>query len=402
MASETIGERIAIRRQFRHLSVRRAADLADISPSTWSRIESGARGADNVQILSKIAWALRCSVSDLVGDNLDLAGPDAVGLIGDVHDIRAALIETDLADEATSDPAALDALSAEVELLEDLYRRGDFTGTAARLAPFLRQLHATAVTATAIREVVRSRELTVQAAHRAMNTLRSTGQRADTYLAGERARDAADQIEDPSLKGIAAFTRAHAALSCGSLERSHKLAASGLTLLEGTLDSTRTMAVAGQLHLTSAMTLYGLKRDSEAETHLTEAEALAACTGDCGQDLGWFGPTNIAFWLVAMEIDRDPRRAVQIAQDTNPSLIDAPTRQASFYLDAARACARIGTREADAAAIRMLTAAERLAPQRVRFNALAREALRVIVMRAKRSAINSQLRGLCERIGVAT
>jgi hypothetical protein len=242
----------------------------------------------------------------------------------------------------------------------------------------------------------------VQAAHRAMNVLRSMGQRADTYLAGERARDAAADLDDLSLKGIAAFTRAHAALSCGSMERGHKLAMAGLSMLDGHLGSTRTMAVAGQLHLTSAMTLYGLKRDREADVHLAEAEQLAAHTGDCGQELGWFGPTNIAFWLVAMEIDRDPRRAIAIAKSTNSSAIDAPTRQASFYLDAARACARVGTREADGAAVRMLATAERLAGQRVKFNPLAREVLRVVVMRTKRTAIDSHLRGLCERIGVAT
>jgi transcriptional regulator with XRE-family HTH domain len=400
MTTEPIGERIMTRRKLRGLSIRRAAELADMSPSTWSRIENGLRGADNLQILASMSMVLRCSVMDLIGDGYVSLTSDGVGLVDDVHDILAALIETALEDEATADPASLDYLDAEADLLEELYRRGDFTGTAARLAPYLRRLHATAVTATDTATVTRTRELTVQAAHRTMNVMRSTGQRADTYLAGERARDAAAELDDLSLKGIAAFTRAHAALSCGSMERGHKFAAAGLRLLDGGLADRRTMAVAGQLHLTSAMTLYGLKRESEAETHLAEAEDLATRTGDCGQELGWFGPTNLAFWMVAMEVDRDPRRALVIANTTNPRAIDAPTRQASFYLDAARACSRIGSRDSDRAAIRMIASAENVAPQRIRFNPLAREVLRIVVRRTKENAIDSQLRGLCERIGV--
>jgi hypothetical protein len=101
-----------------------------------------------------------------------------------------------------------------------------------------------------------------------------------------------------------------------------------------------------------------------------------------------------------MEVDRDPRRAITIANTTNPRAIDAPTRQASFYLDAARACARIGSRDSDRAAIRMIASAENVAPQRIRFNPLAREVLRIVVHRTKENAIDPQLRGLCERIGV--
>jgi transcriptional regulator with XRE-family HTH domain len=401
MANETIGDRIRIRRKLRGLSVRQAAGMAEINPSTWSRIENGTRGADNLQILSNMASALRCTVAELVGDGIVPIAADTIGLVDDVHDILAALVETDLDDEPTADPAHVDALAAEVDLLEHIYRKGEFVNTAARLSPFLRQLHATAVTATSAEDTRRALELTVQASHRTMNVLRNVGQRADAYLAGERARDAAAELDNPELKGIAAFTRAHAALGCGSMERGLKFAGGGLRMLEGALSSHRTMAVAGQLHLTCAMTLYGLKRGNEAEVHLREAEDLAQRTGDCGQDLGWFGPTNLAIWTLAMEVDRDPRKAVAIAKATNPHAIDAPTRQASFYLDAARACARIGTRESDAAAVRMLASAERLVPQRVRFNPLAREALRVVVMRARRNAINSELRGLCERIGVA-
>ncbi|WP_153023825.1 hypothetical protein [Glycomyces albidus] len=55
-----------------------------------------------------MSMVLRCSVMDLIGDGYVSLTSDGVGLVDDVHDILAALIETALEDEATADPAGLD------------------------------------------------------------------------------------------------------------------------------------------------------------------------------------------------------------------------------------------------------------------------------------------------------
>jgi hypothetical protein len=60
------------------------------------------------------------------------------------------------------------------------------------------------------------------------------------------------------------------------------------------------------------MALHGLGRPGEGDNHLAEAEDLARRTGDCGRELGWFGPTNLRFWLPAIEADGgDPGKAVE-------------------------------------------------------------------------------------------
>ena len=56
----------------------------------------------------------------------------------------------------------------------------------------------------------------------------------------------------------------------------------------------------------------------------------------------------------------------------------------------------------DREAIRMLITAERLGPQRVRNSPEAIECARTLLERSRRAAAGAELRGLCERMGVAS
>ncbi|WP_236030827.1 helix-turn-helix domain-containing protein [Paractinoplanes lichenicola] len=69
-----IGERIKVRRLMRSWSVRFAADRAGISHASWSRIERGLQAVDNRLVPAGIAAALECSVADLIGMPMPLAG----------------------------------------------------------------------------------------------------------------------------------------------------------------------------------------------------------------------------------------------------------------------------------------------------------------------------------------
>lgn len=404
MSDMTIGQRIKTRRILTGKSIRQISAEAGISDPQWSRIENGRRSADNRFVLANIARVLKCSVPDLTGEST--AGtphtPEGAALVGSVNSIVAALVETDLADEATVEPVTLDQLAAEAALLDDLRSRSDYAGAASRLPWFTRQLHATAVSPGLMAaEHAAALRLTVLGSDRTGGILRNVGFRAEAFLAGERARDAAQELDEPVMLALAAWSRAHAALGCGSMARAHSIAVKGLAAVEGHLDDTGGKEVRGQLHLTAAMCLYGLGQASEAETHMAEAEALAVQTGDTTTYRLWFGPTNLQLWKLAITLDAgDPGDAVQIVRGTNPAPL-TPGRQGAFYLDAARALSRIGKPESDKAALRMLETAERLVPQRVHHSPLAAEALRMIVERVKRSAVDSRLRGLAERLGVA-
>ncbi|GAA4908927.1 helix-turn-helix transcriptional regulator [Stackebrandtia albiflava] len=398
----TIGERIKTRRVLAGLSVRRAADLAGIAHTTWSRIERGERGADNRIVLAHMATALRCSVPDLTGSAPGMpATPDEARLAGHITALLSALVETDLNDEATVDAVPLDRLAHDASTMDELRVSGDYAAVAARMPMYARQLHAATVSAVSGPDRETGLRLTVLGSVLAGGILREVGHRAEAYLAGERAHDAATALGDPVMLAAAARSRAAAAMGCGSMARARKLAIAGLAELEGHMDLHGAKEVAGHLHLVTAMSSYGMTDHGTGDTHLAEAEALASSTGDTDTFRMYFGPTNLAFWRLAITVDSgDAREAVRIARSTNAAAIGSVDRQGMFYLDTARALARIGTPDSDAAAVRMMLTAERLTPQRIRAHPFARETLRQIVKRAKRSAIDSKIRGLCERVGV--
>ena len=393
----TIGERIRVRRLLVRLSIRQAADRAGISHTTWSRIEQGTMSADNRFILAAIAEALRCAVTDLTG--LPVAPVDAVSaeLHAGVHLTLRALLEADLDYPATVAAPPTPVLAAEAELVRALRVRCDYLGATRRLPDLLRGLHAAALAPATSTEALR---LLVLATEDATFVTRFAGHPAVAAPAAERCWQAASTLGDPVLLGLAGWARAGAMAGFDLNERTYAIASRAADSLEPALALPAAAEVLGQLHLTSALALRALGRVGEADERVRAAEELAARTGETRTLQLMFGPTNIRFWRIAMECDGgDPGRAVEIANGTDSQRLPMPGRLACFYLDTGRALARISGK--DRAAVRALTTAERIAPQRVRNSPFAVEAARALLERARRNAAWPELRGFCERVGIS-
>jgi transcriptional regulator with XRE-family HTH domain len=394
-AGASIGARIAARRQLLGISVRQAADRAGLNASTWSRIERGLLGADNRVTLAKIAEALKCSSVDLAG--LPGTPTDAVGAEthGAAYETIRAVIESDLRYEPTVTAPPVTELQREVALIDDLRGRCDYLGAAQRLPAAIRGLHAASYgpdRTDALRSLV-------IATDNASFVVRYTGQPAAACLVAERAQQAADLLEDPVMLGLAAWTRSHAATGCGLYQRGLTIADRAATELRPHIERPDAGEMYGALLLQAAFASYAIGNPADADERLAEAERVAGRTGDSTALSLMFGPTNIRFWKVSIETDTgDPGEAVELAQDTNPVAVPRLSRQASFYLDTGRALAHLGR---DKEAVRMLLAAERIAPQRIRNSPLATETARTLLERARRNAAGTELRGLCERLGIA-
>ena len=390
----SIGERIRARRQLRGWSVRLAADRAGISHSTLSRIERGLASADNRFVLADIAAELECSVTELTGQPVTSADPSVVAAQVSVHAIRNALIESDFSEPPTCAPRALLELEREAELVQALQTRCDYAGAGRYLPRLIRELHAAAAgpdRETALR-------LAVLTGFVATHVARYIGYPAEAWLGAEWSRQAAEALEDPVLLGFAGWGRVSAATACGAYERGHKLATRAADELKRSLGAPQATEVFGLLLLRSAHTAYATKRLADGAEYFTEAERLAARTGETTTFEQYFGPTNVAFWRLSSEVDGgDPGKAVQIASGINPAALPVPVRQVFFHLDTGRALAH--TRR-DREAVRHLLTAERVAPQLVRSNPLAAETARGLLERSRRQA-GSELRGLCERLSVA-
>ena len=233
---------------------------------------------------------------------------------------------------------------------------------------------------------------------------RYLGYPAEAWLATQWCRQAAKRAEDPVLQGLAAWVRVFAAGGCGAYVRGHSLATRAVDELQRRLSLPHAPETLGLL-LSAGHTCYATKRASDGAEYFTaeyftEATRLAARTGETATFDQYFGPTNVNFWKINAEADGgDPGRAVAISRETNPTVLPIGHRQVAFYLHSGRALAR--TRR-DREAIRYLLTAERIAPQHVRSSPLAAETARGLLEHARRQAGGSELRGLCERLRVAT
>jgi hypothetical protein len=157
--------------------------------------------------------------------------------------------------------------------------------------------------------------------------------------------------------------------------------------------------VLGSLHLICAYASRGGKRLDDSRAWSSEAAALARRTGETTTMSMYFGPTNVDIWRIGIEVDGgDPGRAADIARGADPAAIPAGFRQVFYYADTARALARLRGRDREA--VRFLLTAERIAPQHVHTSAVVREATRALLERSRRQAGGTELRGLCERMGV--
>jgi tetratricopeptide (TPR) repeat protein len=246
----------------------------------------------------------------------------------------------------------------------------------------------------------------VEACFVGSGTARALGNTDLAVAAARRAEDAAHLLDDPALNGFAAMTST-SALSCsGARFRAKRVASEALEAIEPAADpSTRDTSAAeasGMLHLSSAQLAAKDRRADDAHAHLAEAMDLAAHTGERNQLQFSFGPGNVTAWSlsVAVELREGPTLAEQIDQqpdfDTQLPLDD---RRAALHFDLARAYMQAdGAR--DTAALRHLDLADRIAPQRIRHDPIARELVHILDLRAKLRIW--ELDSLKNRLGVSS
>lgn len=394
-----IGEHIRVLRQQSGKSQRQLAELAGITQSQLSKIERNLTSADNRFVLAGIAQALCVPVDELTGVPMP-KGRDAIGTYGAANDTHRALIMADLefpADEVTGPPVP--ALAEHVDGLLDLRRRCDYASLVRRLPMVITSLHSH-VTVGDVEYRDKALELLVLTCEIAAVAARYTGQPAVSTLAGESAYRAAQMADNPVILGLAEWTRAHAVLSAGMHERAALVAQRAANRLESAGRNLRGAAeMLGMLYLTSAFSLVGAKRRGDADEYLAEARQRAQRTGETDTFGLYFGPTNVAFWDLAIGVDGgDPGDALAATVATNPAIVDSPSRQATFYLDRGRGQAKLGNTQN---AIASIEAAYRIAPQRVDGDPLVRETLAGLLDTSYRAAVGPRLRSLCDRVGVA-
>lgn len=389
----SIGERVKTRRELRKWSIRHAASRAGISHPTWMRLEKGETRADRY-LIADIAAALECAVTDLTGQPYVPADRKLEAAHAHIDRVWRAMMAHPLAEPADVEPPPLILVQRDAELARDLYNRCDYAGALSRLTDLVPAMHAAAHGPDA-RLVL---EVMVPVYGVAMGTLLNLGYPAHAWLAVERCTEAAQHLEDPVAIAVAACNSARVQAHSGAYSPARSVCERAAVELDSHhLAEPAALETLGFLHLPIALHTIGLHDLPAAEDHLAEAAAVAERTGETSSwDLA-FGPSNVALWKMAAELDTgQPGEALETARRVQVGRL-LPTRQVAFYLDLARGRSDVGR---DEDALRMLLTAERIAPQHTRSATPAREVARSLLTGGGRVAGSSELRGLCERLGV--
>ncbi|WP_323373956.1 helix-turn-helix domain-containing protein [Plantactinospora alkalitolerans] len=379
-----MGDRIRARRELHRWSIRHAASRAGISHTSWSRIERGQQRTDRYMVVD-LAAALECSVVELTGQpyapadrRLDAARIDAERVWREM--MRHPLTERSVRPQAVP-------VRQESMLVRDLYNRCDYAGALHRLVSLIPDLHAG-------KDRREATKMMVPVYGVAMGCLLNVGYPAHAWLAADQCATAAQELEDPAGLAVAAANQARVLSYSGAYGPAMATCDRAADDLQRELSAPSALDLLGFLHLARAHHSAGLRDLASAEAHLAEAARIAERTGETDAwDMAW-GPTNVALWQMALQLDTArPGEAIETARRVNVADLPA-VRQVYFYMDMARALLDAG-RPHDA--VRMLLTAERVGPQHTRSSSAARETTRSLL---RQGTAGSELRGLCERMGV--
>ncbi len=399
----SIGERARKIRKRRGLSLDVAGGLAGISGPYLSMLERGQRGFNRRGLIEDLADALSCSVADLTGQPYlapDRATKDAVATL---TSIRWALNDFGPTDVPDMTPRPLEALARLADEANEHCSQAHYSLARHDVGSLLAELQASALTVpTARRDQAFTAAVTTCFVAGVVSSRAGNIDLAAT--AARRGYDLAQQHDNPVLFGFARWYWALELTSMAARTRAHAVLSEGIDDLTPAvqLSAANTLAaeIVGMMHLQQARTAARQKHADDAHAHLDEAAHIAGMVGERNGMRQHFGPTNVAAWRVSIGVEL--AEGAKVYEDAMAAPIDIAAlgsceRSSSLHFDFARVLAQEGgTRDADV--IRHLDTADRIAPQRIRSDPIARDLVLILDRRAKRQVW--ELDSLRNRFGV--
>lgn len=398
-----IGQRVRTIRRRRGLSLEHAAGLAGIGKSYLSMLENGRRRFERRGLLEDLAAALGCAVVDLTGQPYLPGDRVSAEALATLPPISIALFDATLDDVPDLPARPLDRLARKARLANEHSANSRYSLAGSELGALLTELHI-AVTGDSDtrREALPA---LVEACFVAAGNARSLGNHDLAVIAARRGQDAARRVDDRALPAFAAMTATSALSRLGARRRAEQVAAEALATVadaDPADDNTAPAEAAGMLHLSSAQIAAKDHDPDRAAVHLEAAAELAERTGERNALQFSFGPANVRAWSlsIAVELGNGPEQAEAITRSPgfDADLVTAD-RLCALHFDLARAYAQAeGPRDGDA--VRHLDLADRIAPQRIRHDPVARELVAELDTRAKWRAW--ELESLKHRLAVGS
>ncbi|WP_202638366.1 helix-turn-helix domain-containing protein [Bailinhaonella thermotolerans] len=395
-ARRRLGQNVRRARRYRGKSLDELAGLIGRSKSWLSKVENGLLPLDKRSDIARIAQVLDVSASDLEGEPTSTI--PRVQRHGDIMRLRDVLLDTALSDPPDTRARSLGELSADWEGPILAARQAADHATLGRVLPeIVAELHVHVATGDE-GERAQALRLLVDACTAATFLLKNNGQADLAWIAADRARQAAELLDDPVWTGAATFAQAHCRFSA-AMTRALRGAERVADALEPHLRRDRlTHEVYGMLRLSSALARSVNGDHDAARTQADEAQRVAERVGEHADSWQWFGPNNVATWRTLLAVEAgEPREALHHAGRVRETGFVSKGRRSALHIEKARAHALLGQVRESVDELRM---AERLSAPRLHNNPLARELVATQLERDRRAAGGRELRGLAYRMGV--
>ncbi|EHR63026.1 helix-turn-helix domain-containing protein [Saccharomonospora cyanea] len=398
----SIGERVAFYRRRRGLSQAVLAGLMGKSEDWVSKIERGERQVNRIDVVVELARQLRVTLNDLLGEPVlfeDEDDNDDVPAVRDALMSPQRLSRTLFGGGLQPEYVDTEPVARVTEEAWNQYQQGK-VGQVISLLPGLLKSAQQLERGAAGRPAYARRAFAVSARihHLAATTLSKVGEADLSWIAAERAMQAADQSEDALVLASAARAGTHALLAVGRFDEALSLGETAARWMAPELrdGNPGALSLYGMLHLRTAVAAARRQDRRTATELLGQADAAAERLGRDGNY--WqtgFGPSNVELHRLSAALDLgDVAHVVERGQAVRPTHLPVE-RQVTHAIDVARALSMFAR---DDEALDMLLDAEQKSPQLVRHSSMVREVVRTLYRRAPVSnGKSSPLFGLAER-----
>jgi transcriptional regulator with XRE-family HTH domain len=368
------------------------ADRVQISREHLSRIENGHKAVTDRRLLGALATALEVSVDDLIDQPTVPRSQHDLAVYPAVPALRGAL------DDDPPDDRAIDAqqLTADVLRVSAARAACDYP-TLARMLP--RLIADTRRLANGGGECVRlGLELFVRVSVTAAIALKPVGYLDLAARLCERARLAADMLDQPVERAAAAYAAAQCALASGTAggrQRSLRLAADAADRLGDTGDDDA-LGWYVMLHLHAGLSAATADHSDTAIAHHREAARAAT---RIRTDPWHMEPlaSNVGIWRVAIALENgEPARAQAFARQVDRSSVRTRQRLSHLHIHAGRGAVAVGD---TTAAVRHFLEADTVSLSELRTRPLVKKLVGRMMRDARRRG-SPELRDLATRVGI--
>ncbi len=400
-AEPSVGERIRILRERQGKSRAVLAGLVGRSAVWLRKIESGERQLHSLPMLVKLARALHVSdISELTGGTMS-APVDQWGRVG--HPYVASLrdaIHAPLFGRPLALPESVEVLSGRVAQAWQTWHMSPMnrTETGAALPDLLSACQA-AVRRSEGSERRRAHVVLASAYGLAQMFAAHTTEPELYWLTVDRARNSAEESDDPTRLAMAAWVTANGLSASGHTEECVRVltdAADSLRpLLENGDDDVR--GAFGSVCLKAATTHAQDGEEGNAWRWWDEASRTARLMPGYSHPETAFGSGNVAVHAVTMGVElKTPGAALKRAEETAPEGIASLERRSRLYVDAARSQ---WARKEASGALHYLSTAFEISPECVRYVPPARALAAELALKAT-GPLKADAVALAQEVGV--